>query len=120
MTVQTLKTMLVLYIYREEISAEKTGWYKITEVEGVKANFQLDTGVKCNIISHNVFKTPHGMKITKSVVKLTSYAGQTCMTHTYTRAREHTNARTCARVHTHTHTTQPHNVRAVHQSTEII
>jgi len=112
MTVQTLKTMLVLYIYREEISAEKTGWYKITEVEGVKANYQLDTGVKCNIISHNVFKTPHGMKITKSVVKLTSYAGQTCMTHTYTRAREHTNARTCARVHTHTHNTTTQRARS--------
>ena len=56
MTVQTLSTMLVLYIYREEISAGNTGWYKITEVEGVKVNFQLDTGVKCNIISHSVFK----------------------------------------------------------------
>ena len=40
-----------------EVSAVNIGWYRTIEVEGVKVNFQLDTGVKCNIISHNVFKT---------------------------------------------------------------
>ena len=44
-------------INQKDISAVNTGWYKTIEVEGVKVNFQLDTGAKCNIISHRVFKT---------------------------------------------------------------
>ena len=39
-------------INQKYISAVNTGWYKTKEVEGVKVNFQLDTGAKCNIISH--------------------------------------------------------------------
>ena len=34
-----------------------TGWYKTMEVEGVKVNFKLDIGAKCNNISRKVFKT---------------------------------------------------------------
>ena len=55
-----------------------TGWYKTIEVEGVKVNFQLDTGAKCNIISHRVFKTLSRVsdkKMTKSRARLTSYSG---------------------------------------------
>ena len=37
-------------IYQKDISAVNTGWYKTKEVEGIKVNFQPDTGVKCNII----------------------------------------------------------------------
>ena len=44
-------------INQKDISAVNTGWYKTIEVEGVKMDFQLDTGAKCNIISHRVFKT---------------------------------------------------------------
>ena len=38
-------------IRQKDISAVNTGWYKTIEIEGVKVNFQLDTGAKCNIIS---------------------------------------------------------------------
>ena len=44
-------------INQKDISAVNTGWYKTKEVEGIKVNFHLDTGAKCNIISHKVFKT---------------------------------------------------------------
>ena len=44
-------------INQKDISAVNTVWYKTIEVEGVKVNFELDTGAKCNIISHRVFKT---------------------------------------------------------------
>ena len=37
-------------IYQKDISAVNTGWYKTIEVEGIKVNFHLDTGAKCNII----------------------------------------------------------------------
>ena len=56
----------------------KTGWYKTIEVEGVKVPFQLDTGAKCNIISHKVFKTLSGVsdkKMIKSRARLISYSG---------------------------------------------
>ena len=59
-------------------SAVNSGWYKTIEVEGVKVNFQLDTGAKCNIISHRVFKTLSRVsdkKMTKSRARLTSYSG---------------------------------------------
>ena len=62
----------------QKISAVNTGWYKTIEAEGVKVNFQLDTGAKCNIISHRVFKTLSRVsdkKMTKSRARLTSYSG---------------------------------------------
>ena len=65
-------------INQKDISAVNTGWYKTIEVEGVKVNFQLDTGAKCNIISHRVFKTLSRVsdkKMTKSRARLTSYSG---------------------------------------------
>ena len=65
-------------INQKDISAVNTGWYKTIEVEGVKVNFQLDTGAKCNIISHRVFKTlsrASDKKMTKSRARLTSYSG---------------------------------------------
>ena len=65
-------------INQKDISAVNTGWYKSTAVEGVKVNFQLDTGAKCNIISHRVFKTLSRVsdkKMTKSRARLTSYSG---------------------------------------------
>ena len=65
-------------INQKDISAVNTGWYKTIEVEGVKVNFQLDTGAKCNIISHRVFKTlsrVNDKKMTKSRARLTSYSG---------------------------------------------
>ena len=49
------------------------GWYRTIEVEGVKVNFQLDTGVKYNIISHNVFKTK--VASVTSVCGRNKYAG---------------------------------------------
>ena len=65
-------------INQKDICAVNTGWYKTIEVEGVKVNFQLDTGAKCNIISHRVFKTLSRVsdkKMTKSRARLTSYSG---------------------------------------------
>ena len=65
-------------INQKDISTVNTGWYKTIEVEGVKVNFQLDTGAKCNIISHRVFKTlsrASDKKMTKSRARLTSYSG---------------------------------------------
>ena len=62
-------------VYQKLISAVNTGWYKTIEVEGVKVNFQLDTGAKCNIISHKVFKICSGKKMTMSRARLTSYSG---------------------------------------------
>ena len=61
-------------INQKDISAVNTGWYKTIEVEGVKVNFQLDTGAKCNIISHRVFKTLSRVsdKKMKSRARLTS------------------------------------------------
>ena len=44
-------------INQKGLSAGNTGWYKTIEVEGVKVNFQLDTGARCNINLHRVFKT---------------------------------------------------------------
>ena len=64
-------------INQKDISAVNTGWYKSTAVEGVKVKFQLDTGAKCNIISHRVFKTLSRVsdkKMTKSSARLTSYS----------------------------------------------
>ena len=55
-----------------------TGCYKTKEVEGIKVNFQLDTGAECNIISHKVFKTLSRVsdkKMTNSRARLTSYSG---------------------------------------------
>jgi len=37
-------------IYQKDISAVNTGWCKTIEDEGIKVNFQPDTGAKCNII----------------------------------------------------------------------
>ena len=65
----------VATINQKDISAVNTGWYKSIKVEGVKVNFQLDTGAKCNIISHRVFKTLSRVsdkKMTKSRARLTS------------------------------------------------
>ena len=65
-------------INQKYISAVNTGWYKTKEVEGVKVNFQLDTGAKRNIISHKVFKILSRVsdkKMTKSRARLTSYSG---------------------------------------------
>ena len=65
-------------INQKDISAVNTGWYKTIEGEGVKVNFQLDTGAKCNIISHRVFNTLSRVsdkKMTKSRARLTSYSG---------------------------------------------
>ena len=61
-------------INQKDISAVNTGWYKTLEAEGVKVNFQLDTGDKCNIISHRVFKTLSRVsdKKMKSRARLTS------------------------------------------------
>ena len=64
-------------INQKDISAVNTGWYKSTAVEGVKVNFQLDTGAKCNIISHRIFKTLSRVsdkKMTKSRARLTTYS----------------------------------------------
>ena len=64
-------------INQKDISAVNTGWYKTKDVEGVKVNFQLDTGAKRNIISHRVFKTLSRVsdkKMTKSRARLTSYS----------------------------------------------
>ena len=38
-------------INQKNISVVNTGWYKTIEVEGVKVNFELDTGAKRSIIS---------------------------------------------------------------------
>ena len=65
-------------INQKDIRAVLTGWYKTIEVEEVKVNFQLDTGAKCNIISHRVFKTLSRVsdkKMTKSRARLTLYSG---------------------------------------------
>ena len=71
-------------IHQKDISAVNKGWYKTIEIEGVKVNFQLDTGAKCNIISHGVFKTlsrASDKKMTKSRARLTSYSGHNIKTH---------------------------------------
>ena len=65
-------------IYQKDISAVNTSWYKTIEVEGIKVNFHLDTGAKCNIIWHKVFKTLSQVsdkKMTNSRARLTSYSG---------------------------------------------
>ena len=65
-------------INQKDISAVNTGLYKTIETEGVKVNFQLDTGAKCNIILHRVFKTlcqVSDKKMPKSRARLTSYSG---------------------------------------------
>ena len=62
LTVQT--EYFVGTIHQKDISAVNTGWYKTIEVEGVKVNFQLDTGAKCNIISYKVLKTLEGKRMT--------------------------------------------------------
>ena len=65
-------------IYQKDISAVNTGWYKTIEVEGIKVNFQLDTGAECNIISHKVFKTLSRVsdkKMTNSRARPTPYSG---------------------------------------------
>ena len=65
-------------INQKDISSVNTGWYKTKDVEGAKVNFQLDTGAKCNIISHRIFKTLSRVsdkKMTKSRARLTSYSG---------------------------------------------
>ena len=73
LTVQT--EYFVGTIHQKDISAVNTGWYKTIEVEGVKVNFQLDTGAKCNIISYKVFKTLEGKRMTKSRANVTSNCG---------------------------------------------
>ena len=62
-------------LHQEEISVVNTDWYKAVDAEGVKVKFQFDTGAKCNIISHTVFKTLEGKKMTSVMGKLTSYPG---------------------------------------------
>ena len=51
------KEYFVGTIHQKDISAVNTGFYKTIVVEGVKVNFQLDTGVKCNRFTQSVQNT---------------------------------------------------------------